>query len=212
VSNLQSGHLRGRSPVLKRKVREREGRRTEDALCPHVGLYVGALDVLVGATVERTAMHPDAKGERGLTREGLDALSLLVLVVEKHVAGQVIAATDDSATLGTRPVADVCDLQRGERDTTRGHVTCLEGFADDLARHWGREEGCGKEGGEEGRTRGSHFKGNGVRWTGGGSCLRDCFGRRFAFIPSLGRSLFPYTATLVAWRGFALAIPAFHFQ
>jgi hypothetical protein len=42
----------------------RERQKTEDALCPHVGLHVGALDVLVGATLERTAMHPGGDGMR----------------------------------------------------------------------------------------------------------------------------------------------------
>jgi hypothetical protein len=57
-----------------------------------------------------------------LVRERGDALSLLVLVVEEHVAGQVIAAADDSATLGTGPVADVCDLFWGE--TRQGRRSC----------------------------------------------------------------------------------------
>jgi hypothetical protein len=57
--------------------------------------------------------------------------------MEEHMAGEVIAATDDSATLWTGSVLEVADLSRGsEQIEAAGQVTtCLEWFVDGLARH-----------------------------------------------------------------------------
>jgi hypothetical protein len=76
-----------------------------------VSLDVGALYVLESAALVGTAVH--AKGCCELRQWGnnvTDVRAFLVLVVEEHVSREIIAATDNPATLTTRSVLQLADL------------------------------------------------------------------------------------------------------